>query len=256
MGQSDQAAEAATAGEPGLRRRRSPRSSRRGTRSAGRGRRLDLGPDTRARARRASIGRHHQVALAVAPDAGGRPTAGSEHPFESRARRGRSRGGSRSTTLTMPRRMRDVAHQLGRPGVDLVVALVGETGSIFPRIARQPGRCHGPSCAWSTRPEVCQSRYVRRRSRAPSRLGARSRRRRAASREPSGQSLNCSVSQRPTRPGRRHGRGIARPASCRLAQALGRQRVDRCPRRPAARPRSAPPPGPGPGHRSAASSSR
>ena len=104
--------------------------------------------------------------------------------------------------------------QLGRPGVDLAIALVPETAPILPRIARQPGIAHGPSCASFDGPKYARAQRVGRPSAAPGRSAAgsavrrparsrpgRSQRRSAASRDPSGQSLNCSVSQRPTRPG-------------------------------------------------------
>ena len=60
------------------------------------------------------------------------------------------------------------------------------------------------------------------------------------SREPSGQSLNSSVSQRPTRPGGATG-GASATRSCSARPELGGQAVDRLAGRPAARPRSARP---------------
>ncbi len=77
---------------------------------------------------------------------------------------------------------------------------------------------------------------------------------RAASRDPSGQSLNRSLSQRPNGPGGSTSGASARSASSRLARRSWRR--DGRPVRPPGRRRSARRPGPGPGRRSAASSCR
>src|SRR3954468_11594682 len=105
-------------------------------------------------------GRDDETALRVTADDCRRPAAGSEHPFE--------------TTLVQARRPteviddlddaatdHDVAHQLRHPGVDLLVALVGEAGAILGRIGGQAGRSHGSSCV-SRATEVCQTAPPRR----------------------------------------------------------------------------------------------
>src|SRR3954467_134515 len=110
-------------------------------------------------------GRDDQPALRVAPDHCRRPAARSEHSFE--------------TTLVQACRTtevvddlddaatdHDVAHELCRPRVDLLVALVGEAGAILGRIGGQAGRSHGSSCV-SRATEVCQT--------APPRRGRRER---------------------------------------------------------------------------------
>ena len=129
-----------------------------GTRSAAHGRRCTCARIPGTRACRVIVGTTSWPAASRPMTAGGPPPEAntrSNPRSSSRAARRKS-----STTLTMPAPDHHVAHQLRRPGVDLVVALVGEPGSVFLRIGRQTGRCHGPSCVFG-RVEVCQTAAAR-----------------------------------------------------------------------------------------------
>src|SRR6187401_1791059 len=89
--------------------------------------------------------RDDEPALRIAPDDGGRPAAGSEHPFETAIIQA---GGALECLdhLDDAAPDHDIAEQLGDPGVDLVVRLVGQARSIFLRVRRERGRCHAASC--------------------------------------------------------------------------------------------------------------
>ena len=76
--------------------------------------------------------------LASWPTDGGRPATGSEHPFESTLVES-GRPAEVVDDLDDAAPDHDVAQQLGDPGVDLVVALVGEPGAVFGRIGGQAG---------------------------------------------------------------------------------------------------------------------
>src|SRR4029079_8411998 len=89
---------------------------------------------------------HHQVALGITTDDRRGPTARSERPFDIHV----VQFGGGVQVLDDPddpAALRDVAHQLRGPGVDLVVALVLEPLPILLGVGRQTGRCHGSS--WS-----------------------------------------------------------------------------------------------------------
>ena len=150
-----------------------------------------------------------------------------------------------STTLTMPRRIDDVAHQLGGPGVDLLVALLGEPGAILLRVGRQTGRCHGSS--WRSVGSVV-AEYARRRRRAPAivrRASAASRRALRPVVEQLGQPAPEAARAR-----RRSGASATRSWSA-VQVALGQRRRRASRVGPALERRSAPPPGRGPGRRTA-----
>ena len=179
-----------------------------------------------------------QAAVAIPPD---RPPAARRRkrtPVRNRSRPGAPRAEVRDD-LDDAAADRDVAHQLRRPGVDLVVALLGEPLAILLRVGRQAGRRHVVSCSGIGRsmPESPSVRPV-----GPARPGAARSAGAAASaaaRSPSGQSLNSSVSQRPIGPGRRRVRLVARPASWSARPAARGQRVDVLAVRPPGRRRAA-----------------
>ena len=88
----------------------------------------------------------------------------------------------------------DVPQQLGGPGVDLVIALLGEPRAVFLLAGRQPVASTGRVCQRSA-VDPARIRHGSKRDPATGRRGERRLTR------TSGHSLNSSVSQRPKRPG-------------------------------------------------------
>src|SRR4029079_8876591 len=88
------------------------------------------------------------MTLAVAAHDRRRPTPGSEHPFDTGIVEARG-GPEVGEHAQDPTALGHVAHQLRRPGVELVVVLFAEAGSVFTRVGGQTGRGHG--VAWAVR---------------------------------------------------------------------------------------------------------
>ena len=171
-----------------VRRRRARRSSRRGTRSAGRDRRRPATgcPGTSA---------NSVIAGTIRRPSRSRPTTAGGPPPEANTRsNSRSpRRAARAEVLDDPDHAapdRDVAHELRRPRVDLLVALVREPGCGIPS-GRPTGR-RRHVISWPDRAEYARDAGVRSEPRSPARRAAA---------PPSGQSLKTSVTHRPTGPG-------------------------------------------------------
>ena len=114
-----------------------------------------------------------------------------------------------------------VPHQLGRPGVDLLVALLAEARLVLRRVGRQTGACHGPSCCVVVRPSMPDRPPQ---APVPSLVGWADH----GGQRGLARTLGPLVEQlgeAPTdRSGRRHGRGIGEQGQQRHAQRLGRGR--------------------------------
>src|SRR3954468_13911319 len=99
--------------------------------------------------------RDHLPTLGVPAERRHRTAAGSEHTLDIRFAQacGLAEIGEDSDDATA---LRDVAHHLRGPRIDLVIRLVGEALSVFLRVGRKPCPCHGPPCLASVF-RVCQT---------------------------------------------------------------------------------------------------
>src|SRR5215208_6150679 len=158
---------------------------------------------------------NHQMAASVATDRRRWTATGSEHAFEFVFTKS---GGAAEVVDDLDHSTADrhVTHELCRPGVDLVIALVLQTSTVFGRVRRKAGRCHIHSCC-SERARVCQTEAATRRGQVVSGLAS------TEGRSPSGQSLKTSVIHRPNLPGG----GPSAASTTRACSAVQHSRVRR-----------------------------
>ena len=90
--------------------------------------------------------RHHEVAVAVTTDDGRRAAAGSEHPFETAL----VQAGRRPEVLDDPETPRRIATSRMSSAAQASIwpSLWSPRRVGIPRVGRQPGGAHGPSCGW------------------------------------------------------------------------------------------------------------